>query len=317
MISIGVVGMNPGNGHPYSFSSIFNDFDNDALQKECEFALIKEYLPNHHRHQQFISDAKVTWVYAPEEGAAERIARVANIPNIAKSLEELTDNVDAILFTRDDIDRHWEMAGGLFKSGKPVFLDKVLAHTPEDLRKFAAAVPADYPLMTASSFPWSPLVQQVKEDLKASEVFFVNGVTSCVWVRYAPHLLWTLFEIFGDDVVSVQNTGNDAGDIVTVQFANGVAAVCEIFNGVGLPLGLTIHRKGEQPLALPYTDDTLEAYFYSIAEMMKDFAVMCRTGVTPTPWEKTLKLNKIVLAGIASKADGGKKIMLNEFMSDL
>ena len=80
MITIGVVGMNPGNGHPYSFSSVFNDFNNDALQKECEFALIKEYLPNHHRHQQFVADAKVTWVYAPEEGAAERIARALELP---------------------------------------------------------------------------------------------------------------------------------------------------------------------------------------------------------------------------------------------
>ena len=42
---------------------------------------------------------------------------------------------DAILFTRDDIDKHWEMAGELFKCGKPIFIDKVLAHTPEDLRK--------------------------------------------------------------------------------------------------------------------------------------------------------------------------------------
>ena len=72
MITIGVVGMNPGNGHPYSFSSVFNDFNNDALQKECEFALIKEYLPNHHRHQQFVADANFAF-YGCDDGCGRNI----------------------------------------------------------------------------------------------------------------------------------------------------------------------------------------------------------------------------------------------------
>ena len=317
MFRIGVVGMNPGNGHPYSFSAVFNDFDNDALQKECEFALIKEYLPAHHRHQEFIPDARITAVYAPEAGAAARIARVANIPEVCSSVAELVEKSDAILFTRDDIDRHWEMTGELFKSGKPLFIDKVLAHTPEDLRKFVSVIPENYPLMVASSFPWSPLVQQAKKVLSGSRVFFVNGVTSCVWVRYAPHLLWTLFELFGNEVVSVQNSGNDDGDIVTIQFANKVAAVCEIFNGVGLPLGLTIHRQGEEPLALPYTDEGLEAYFLSIAGMMQDFAAMIRSSIPPVPLKDIILLNRVVLAGIASKNEGGRKIFMSDFMSDI
>ncbi len=310
MLKFGIVGMNAGNGHPYSFASVFNGFNNEALQKDCEFALIKEYLPNHHRNVEWISDARVTHVFTPEEGTAERIAAIAKIPNIANSLEEMANEVDAILFTRDDIDNHWKMAGELFKTGKPVFMDKVLAHTPEDLQKFIDVIPENYPLMTASSFPFSPLVQKAKEDLKNSEVFFIDGVSSCVWVRYAPHLLMAIFEIFGNDVVSVQNTGNEKGDIVTLQFRNGMAAVCQIFNGVGLPLGLTIHRKGEAPYSLPYTDDTLEAYFLSIAEMMKAFTAMVKGAPSPTPYADTIKLNRIVLAGIQSKQENGRKIIL-------
>ena len=42
---IGVIGINDGNGHPYSFSAMFNGFVNDYLQKYCSFDLIKEYLP--------------------------------------------------------------------------------------------------------------------------------------------------------------------------------------------------------------------------------------------------------------------------------
>ena len=317
MLKIGVVGLNQGNGHPYSFSAVFNGFDNDFLQKECEFALIKEYLPNHHGNREFISDARVTAVYAPEAGAAERAARIAKIPNVANSLEELADSVDAILFTRDDIDNHWSMAGSLFKTGKPIFMDKVLAHNEEDLRKFIAAAGKDYPLMTASSFAFSPEIDHAKEVLSQSKVMFINGVSSCVWVRYAPHLLGALFKLFGNDIAAVQNSGNAAGDIVTLHYRNGLAAVLEVFNGVGLPLGLTVHRQGEAPLSIDYTDRTLESYFLSIAEMMKSFRDMCLTGKSPTPWNETIKLNKIVLAGIASKEQGGKVIEMDSFLKNI
>ena len=41
MKKIGVIGINDGNGHPYSFSAMFNGFDNDYLHKYCPFDLIK------------------------------------------------------------------------------------------------------------------------------------------------------------------------------------------------------------------------------------------------------------------------------------
>ena len=315
MLKIGVVGMNQGNGHPYSFSAVFNGFDNDALQAECEFELIKHYLPDHHCNREFVSDARVMTVWAPEPGAAERIARVAKIGHISSSLDELADSVDAILFTRDDIENHWKMAGGLFKTGKPLFIDKVLAHSQEDFRNFLAAVPEGYPLMVASSFGFSPQLDEAREELKRSEVMFVNGVSSCVWVRYAPHLLRALFQLFGSDIVAVQNTGNATGDIVTLHYRDGLAAVCEIFNGVGLPLGLTVHRKGEAPLPVPYTDPTLKNYFLSIAEMMKRFAAMAKGAPSPTPWKDIVKVNRLVLAGVASKEQGGKLIEMDSFLT--
>ena len=317
MLKIGVVGLNQGNGHPYSFSAVFNGFDPDALRQECEFALIKEYLPAHHGNREFIADARVTHVWAPEPGAAERVARIARVPHVARSPEELASSVDAILFTRDDIDRHWAMAGKLFKTGKPIFMDKVLAHTEEDLRKFIAASGENYPLMTASSFAFSPEIENARTALHGSEVLFVNGVSSCVWVRYAPHLLGALFRLFGSDVASVQNSGNASGDVVTLHYRSGLTAVLEVFDGVGLPLGLTVHRRGEAPLTVPYTDPGLKNYFLSIAEMMKKFRDMCVTGKSPTPWSETLLINRVVLAGIASAKQGGKRIAMDSFLTDL
>ena len=54
MISIGLVGMNEGNGHPYSYSAMFNGFNERFLAEECEFDLIKKYLPRDHKNKSLI-----------------------------------------------------------------------------------------------------------------------------------------------------------------------------------------------------------------------------------------------------------------------
>ena len=42
--------MNEGNGHPYSFSAIFNGYNEEAIN-ECPYSAIKQYLPAHHRNK--------------------------------------------------------------------------------------------------------------------------------------------------------------------------------------------------------------------------------------------------------------------------
>ena len=46
MIKIGILGYTDGNGHPYSYSSIFNGYNNEGMKK-CPFKTIPEYLNNH------------------------------------------------------------------------------------------------------------------------------------------------------------------------------------------------------------------------------------------------------------------------------
>ena len=124
MLKFGIVGLNAGNGHPYSFSAVFNGYDPEALERYCDYPIIRKYLTTHHRNQTFIDNARIDCIYAPEPGAAERVAKVAKIPHVVSSLDELAERCDAILFTRDDIWNHWEMAGQLFRTGKPIYMDK-------------------------------------------------------------------------------------------------------------------------------------------------------------------------------------------------
>lgn len=317
MLKFGIVGLNPGNGHPYSFSAVYNGYDPEALERYCDYPIIRKYLTSFHRNQEFIGNARIDCIYAPEAGAAERVAKVAKIPNIAKSLDELAERCDAILFTRDDIWNHWEMAGKLFRTGKPIYMDKVLAATPEELRKFITAAGPDYPLMTASSYRFAPVVEQAKRELEFDKLLTVRGMSAVIWVRYAPHLLDALFRICGRDVEKVQNSGKDRADIVTLTYRNGLQAVLQVVEGVKSTLGLEFFFKADTPpRPVPYTDPTLESYFLSIANMMKEFTGMVETGRRPVSWAETVHMNRVVLAGIASRERGGCIVHMDEFMAE-
>lgn len=315
MLKFGIIGMNEGNGHPYSYSAVFNGYNEKALEQECPFEIIKKYLKQHHRNQVFIKDAVISHIWTQDRAISEKIARVANIPNIANSIADLAEKVDAIIFARDDMWNHWEMAGALFRTGKPVYMDKLLAHNRADLKNFITASGFDYPLMTASSFRFAPEVEKAKAAVDFSKVKTIYGISPCIWVRYAPHLLDPLFYLCGHDLQSVQNSGSDKADTVCLTYKTGMQAVLQVLEGVSLPIALTCHSGDNiPPYDILYTDPSLESYFLSITNMMTTFTDMVRTGCKPTPFEDTVFLNKVVLTAIESRECSGRKILIDKII---
>ncbi len=315
MLKFGIIGMNDGNGHPYSFTAAFNGFNAEALAEKCSFPIIREYLTAHHRNREFIPDARVTHIWTQDKEISQQIADVSNIPHVADSITELVSEVDGIIFARDDIWNHWEMAKEIFASGKPVYMDKLLAHNVEDLQKFITVTGENYPLLTASSYQFAPNVKCAAETMPLTELRTVHGASPVIWVRYAPHLLGALFAICGNDVISVQNCGADKEDTVCLTFANGVQAVLQVFEKMALPLELKFFFNAPHaPVTVAYTDPGLGSYFLSIVEMMRAFTEMAKSGKKVVSFSDTLKTNAIVLAGIRSREENGRKIYADEFM---
>lgn len=311
MLKLGIIGMNEGNGHPYSYTAVFNGYNEKALDEKCSFEIIKKYLKTHHRNQEFIKDARVTHIWTQDKAMSENIASVSNIPHISDSIENLIENVDAVIFARDDMWNHWKMAEPVIKSGKPLYMDKLLAHNPEDLEKFIRATSPDYPLLTASSFKFAPELEKAKKEIDINKVRTVHGISPCIWVRYAPHLLDPVFKLFGRDIESVQNTGRDRADTVSINYKSGLQVVLQVIEGISLPLGFTCYSTGNiSPRQILYTDADLSSYFHSIVNMMSAFTDMLRSGQRTVSFEETVVLNKVVIAGIESRENNNKKIIL-------
>lgn len=303
MLNFGIIGLNEGNGHPYSYSAIFNGYNESALEDECPFDIIKKYLSEHHRNQEFISNAAISHIWTQDRELSESVARIANIANVVDAPEDMIGKVDGIIFARDDIWNHWEMAKPFIKAGLPIYMDKVMAHNNEELEKFIADTGPDYPIMTASSFRFSPEVEKARKELDLTKVKTIHAISPCIWVRYAAHLLDPICSLFGYDIKSVKNIGTEKASTVFVEYNSGLTVTAQVIDGIALPLEFRCFSEtGIDPYTVQYTDSTLKSYFTSIYKMLQEFTRMveCKDFL-PAGFEQSVLLNKIIIAGLPSE----------------
>ena len=137
-LKIGILGFTDGNGHPYSWSAMFNGYNKEEMET-CGFPVIPRYLEKQPEHTLGIPGAKIICVcctgFAGRE-EAEHIARAAKIPTVYDRPEEMIGKVDAVIVATDDGNEHVDRCRPFVEAGIPMFIDKPLVNTEEDLRTF-------------------------------------------------------------------------------------------------------------------------------------------------------------------------------------
>ena len=113
-INLGVIGLSKGNGHPYSWSAIFNGYDKNKM-KSCGYPAIPNYLNKQKFPDAQIKEGSVTHIWTQDINLSKHIASAALIGNIVSDYKELIENVDAILLARDDAENHFEFAKPFLK----------------------------------------------------------------------------------------------------------------------------------------------------------------------------------------------------------
>ena len=310
MLNLGIIGLNEGNGHPYSFSAVFNGYHEAALDTECPFEIIRQYLKAHHRNREFIADARVTHIWTQDRSLSESVARVSNIGQVVDRAEDMIGKVDGIIFARDDIWNHWEMAKPFLEAGLPIYMDKVMGHTLHTLDRFIAASGPAYPIMTASSFRFAPEVEKARRTLDLDKVKTIHAISPCIWIRYAAHLLDPICSLFGYDIDRVQNFGVNKSDSVFIRYKSGLTVIVQVIENIALPLEFRcFSEKGIPPYCVQYTDPTLESYFLSICRMMQTFAAKVKANDFPAKeFEQSVLLNRLIVGGELSREALGRPV---------
>lgn len=303
-ITLGIMGMSPGNGHPYSWSAICNGYDKKAMAS-CPFPVIPQYLAKQKFPAARLKGVTVTHIWTQDRKISKHIAAASLINNVVDDATDMIGKVDAIMLARDDGENHLQMAKPFIEAGVPILIDKPLTDRKDDLRQFVKYYKQGKIIMSCSSARFSRSVLELKQKNDLGRILTANGVSPKYWRTYGIHLIEAVYAVMGGGIESVQNIGENRREIVHLRYPDGRHAVLQTFADIAEGNVFFYGEKGCQEVGDPDA-------FFQFKNMISHFIGWLRTGQPPFDWRETIETVKIVIAGEKSLAEGGRIVRLDE-----
>ena len=307
-IKLAILGSTPGNGHPYSWSAMFNGYDEIRMTEECPFAGIPEYLNKQPKETLTIPGASITHICCTEEYEfdADHVAKCSLIPTVVEKPIDVIGHVDGVIIATDIGSEHVERARPFVEAGIPIFVDKPMVDSAADLKMFSTWVREGAPILSSSSMRYTKEFAPYRistHDLGALR--YVSITTPKKWETYGIHALEAVYPIIGPGFRTVRNSGTAERNVVHFTHERGidliVVASMDMYGSFGV---LTLC--GTLGNAQLKSADS----FYAFKTQLEAFVEYLRTGVRPFPYEETEELMRMVIGGIVSRDGGGDQIAL-------
>lgn len=306
-ISLGIIGMTEGNGHPYSWSAIFNGFNAPEMAR-CPFAAIPVYLAKEPPESFPVPGVRVSHVWCDDPRDAEAVSRASLVPNVVRRPDDLIGAVDAVVVATDIGSEHVRRCRPFVEAGLPVFVDKPLVDSEPDLKTFTAWVERGAPILSSSAMryckEYRPYHGGATREL--GELRLVHLTMNKKWETYGIHALESMYPILGPGFLSIRNTGTSRQNVLHLRHSGGADVVIvvsyDMLGGSGMHLCGTAGHVGLAAL------DTFSCF----KAQLLAFVDYLRTGRRPFPFSETQELMRLVIGGIVSRDDGGRLVMLEE-----
>lgn len=307
-LRVAILGLIDGNYHPYSWSAIINGYDAE-LMASCPAPVIATYLGRQPVGSVRIPMAKVTHIWTDVPADARRVAAAAKIPRIVDRPEDVIGEVEAVIIATDDGDDHVRRARPFVEAGLPIFIDKPLATNFEDLGQFCLWQRAGARILSSSGLRYAPELGA----MRGTSWRWLTGVTCKSWRRYGIHVLEPLFTLTGPGFVSVRVIERSGTELIELEHRSGkLVTLAAIEQGFGS--AFVIHGYGDELHRCVEMRDTYTAFRAQLVGFL-DYAAGERPA--PHPFAETVELMAIIIGGILSKAEDGRRVAITSIMEKL
>lgn len=269
-LKLGIIGMSEGNGHPYSWSAIFNGF-NPLYMKDCPFPVIPEYLAKEKYPENFLGDlAEVTHIWTQDKAISHHVAKASKITNVVDHYLEMIGQVDAVLLARDDAENHLNYASIFLKAGIPIYIDKPFALNTKSAKILWESMKYDNQIFTCSALQFAEEFQTSKIDKHIiGDIKAVWATIPKSWNKYAVHIIEPVLNLLPErgEIKKIAKLPIMSENIkgVQVEWTSGVIAQFQTTGENPIPLQLRfLGNKGFQDLTFSNT-------FYSFRESLRRF----------------------------------------------
>ncbi len=310
-LRLAMLGMIEGNGHPYSWSGIINGY-NPAEMAKSPYPGISAYMDREPLESVRIPSARVTHLWTDDPADAPKVAAASLIENIVAKPEDVIGHVDAVIVATDDGDDHILRVKPFIEAGLPVFVDKPMATNIADLRQFVRWHQAGATILSTSGMRYAPEMRLSDEQrVQLGDLRWITSFTCKTWERYGIHALEAIEPLLGSGFLTVQAHSDAGGDLMHLRHRSGVrvtiGAIHDAYGSFG-----AVHlygTKGQLPLRLT---DTYNAF----RSQLVAFIDMLQTGTRPLPFEETVELMAVIIAGRRSREQNGALIHIADILSE-
>jgi predicted dehydrogenase len=307
-----MLGMIEGNGHPYSWSAIVNGYNPEKMAS-CPYPVIAQYLGKQPLESVRIPGARVTHIWTDNPAEAPIVAGASKIENVVAKPEDVIGKVDAVIISTDDGNDHARRAAPFIEAGLPVFIDKPMAINVPDLKQFVQWHKKGSTILSTSGMRYMPEKKQL--ETRREEIGDLRWLTSFTcksWERYGIHALEAVYPYVGPGFISAQSNHQDGSDIIHLTHQSGVQVTIAAINDAYGSFG-QVHVYGTKGALALKLADTYTAF----RGQLLAFISVVKTGTPPIPFDQTVELMAIIIAGIRSREQSGRVVNLKEIFSEL
>lgn len=292
-IRLGLIGMSPGNGHPYSWGAIFNGYD--AVQmEECGFPVIPRYLEEQSFPEAAIRDANVTHVWAQVREIADHISKSVLIPNVVDDFTAMIGHIDGLLLARDDAQTHAQFAAPFLDAGIPVYIDKPLALSVDEAQRMIDRQRFPGQIFSCSALKYANELTLSEEDLaRLGRIRYVAATVPKDWDKYAIHAIDPILNLVGDrgELVGTRASSDSGFSSLSATYRDDFHLRITALGKVPAPISITVF--GE----LNWKELVFRDSFHAFKFALEDFVEGIRNHDVRTSPKSMLNAIRLVEAG--------------------
>lgn len=292
-IRLGLIGMSPGNGHPYSWGAIFNGYD-PIQMGECGFPVIPRYLEEQSFPEAAIREANVTHVWAQERGIADHISKSALIPNVVDDFSAMIGHIDGLLLARDDAETHAHFTAPFLDAGIPVYIDKPLALSVDEAQRMIDRQRYPGQIFSCSALKYANELTLSEEDLaRLGRIRYVAATVPKDWDKYAIHAIDPILKLVGDrgKLVATRASCDGGFSSLSATYRDDFHLRITALGKVPAPISITVF--GE----LGWKELVFRNSFHAFKFALEDFVEGIRNHDVRTSSESMLNAIRLVEAG--------------------
>jgi hypothetical protein len=306
-LRLAMLGMIEGNGHPYSWSAIINGYDPVAMAR-CPYAAIPAYLGAQPLESVRLPGARVTHIWTDNPADAALVAEASLIGMVVEKPEDVIGQVDAVVIATDDGADHTRRAAPFLETGIPVFVDKPLAVTLEELARFQKWHDQGARFLSTSGMRFAPETKLDTARRQAlGELRWVTSFTCKTWERYGIHALEAVQPLLGSGFETVTMHSDAGGDIAHITHRSGarltIGALHDAYGSFG-----AVHLYGTGADVALKLRDTYHAFRAQLVSLLE----WLRGGVPPVGFGQTREMMAVLIAGIRSRQNGGREVSVRQ-----